>query len=86
MAVDGVTDHLSDELVNQDDADVVTCQEAPGGKKINKKKDMKHTKLHSDFYQFNTRILEMTIFYELIGAEDPRGGLHVISNQTLADD
>lgn len=29
VAVDGVTDHLSDELVDQDDADVVTSQEAP---------------------------------------------------------
>lgn len=51
--------------------------------KKKEKKDMKHTKLHSDFYQFNTRILEMTIFYELIGAEDPRGGLHVISNHYI---
>lgn len=29
VGVDGVTDHLGDELVNQDDADVVTRQEAP---------------------------------------------------------
>lgn len=30
VGVDGVTDHLCDELVNQDDADVVTRQETPG--------------------------------------------------------
>lgn len=35
MGVDGVTDHLGDELVNQDDANVVSCQEAPGGRKRN---------------------------------------------------
>lgn len=33
VGIDGVTDHLSDELVNQDNADVVTCQEAPGWRK-----------------------------------------------------
>lgn len=32
VGVDGVADHLGDELVNQDDADVVTGQEAPAGK------------------------------------------------------
>ena len=29
MGVDGVTDHLGDELIDQDDTDVVTSQEAP---------------------------------------------------------
>lgn len=29
VAVDGVADHLSDELVDEDDADVITGQEAP---------------------------------------------------------
>jgi len=33
MRVDGVADHLSDELVDQDDADVVPCQEAPDERK-----------------------------------------------------
>lgn len=32
VSVDGVTDHLGDELVDQDDADVVTSQEAPAKK------------------------------------------------------
>jgi len=30
VAVDGVADHLSDELVDQNDPDVVAGQEAPG--------------------------------------------------------
>lgn len=40
VGVDGVTDHLCDELVDQDDADVITSQEAPaqrgGGQRSNK--------------------------------------------------
>lgn len=36
VGVDGMTDHLGDELVNQDDADVVTRQKAPGGRKMGK--------------------------------------------------
>ena len=32
MRVDGVADHLSDELVDQDDADVTASQEAPAGR------------------------------------------------------
>lgn len=31
VAVDGVADHLGNELVDQDDADVVPRQEAPDG-------------------------------------------------------
>lgn len=30
VGIDGVTDHLCDELVDQDNPNVVTCQEAPG--------------------------------------------------------
>lgn len=33
VGVDGVTDHLCDELVDQDDANVVTRQEAPAHRK-----------------------------------------------------
>ena len=31
MAVDGVADHLGDELVDQNDADIAPGQEAPEG-------------------------------------------------------
>lgn len=34
VSVDGVTDHLSDELVDQDDANVVTRQEAPAEREV----------------------------------------------------
>lgn len=33
MGVDGVTDHLGNELVDQDDANVITSQEAPRRRK-----------------------------------------------------
>lgn len=33
VGVDGVTDHLGDELVDQDDANVITSQEAPRRRK-----------------------------------------------------
>lgn len=37
MGVDGMADHLGDELVNQDDANVTTCQKAPGRRKMEEK-------------------------------------------------
>lgn len=33
VSVDGVADHLSDELIDQNDADVTASQKAPGGPK-----------------------------------------------------
>lgn len=33
VGVDGVTDHFGDELVDEDDADVIASQEAPGTRK-----------------------------------------------------
>ena len=33
VGVDGVTDHLGNELVNEDDADVITSQDAPRRRK-----------------------------------------------------
>lgn len=42
VRVDGVADHLSDELVDQNDADVAASQEAPGGS--NRKLACKRTK------------------------------------------
>lgn len=32
MRIDGVADHFSNELINQNDADVTASQEAPGGR------------------------------------------------------
>lgn len=44
MGIDGVADHLSNELVDEDDAYVITCQEAPvrGERKRNER--VKYTK------------------------------------------
>ena len=50
VGVDGVADHLGDELVDQDDADVVTGQEAPAGER---KRLFTLTRPHSHFCPFN---------------------------------
>lgn len=54
VGVNGVADHLGDELVDQDDADVVPRQEAPDGRKTEVKTKRQGTKPHSDDQEFNT--------------------------------